>query len=124
MEPRRAKTTGRKLNKLDWKDALEGTVIAYSGDYINPMGQLYQNYTIKCKRHDDCHKTLGRGPQNLSRFGGELGVLAALHSWLDIPDDPDRTHAQQHPQRGPSLAYLEAHRAELDVLFDILTGSP
>ena len=117
----RPKARNARVDKLDFQPALEGAVIGYTGDYVTPAGVLYQNYTIKCTRHRDCYKTMGRGPQNVGRFG-ELGILAAMHVWLSLPDDPVKTHPQVNPKKDPSLEYLESHRDELSVLFDTLTG--
>ena len=117
----RPKARVGKWEKLDFVPALEGAVIGYTGDYVTPAGVLYQNYTIKCLRHPSCCKTMGRGPQNVKRFG-ELGILAALHVWLSLPDDPSKTHPQVNPAKVPSLEYMEEHREELSVLFDTLTG--
>lgn len=111
----------RKGPAKSWQPGI-GARIAYD-EYQHRDGKLYCNYTIECSRHASCFKTRGRTPQNL-RQHGEKGVLAFLHSWLNLPEDFMKSHAQDNPSSTDVFSYLATHDAEIGVLFHQLTGSP
>lgn len=120
--PRRPRTRLREV-PLDWKPGI-GCLIAYE-EYMKRDGTMYLNYTIQCTRHDDCFKTMGRSLGNIKSHGGEIGVLAFLHAWLDVdpdPDKPDKTHRATNPHAVDVADFRRKHHEDLDSLFHLLTG--
>ena len=110
----------RREVQLDWKPGI-GCHIAYE-EYLKRDGTLYLNYTVECNRHLECVKTFGRTPGNIRSHGGEIGVLAFLHAWLDVDAAPGKTHRGTNPRAVDVAAFARKHHGELDSLFHLLTG--
>ena len=117
--PRRPRRRLREV-PLDWRSGI-GCLIAYE-EYMKRDGTMYLNYTVECNRHLGCEKTVGRTPGNLRSHGGEIGVLAFLHAWLDVDAVPGKTHRAQNPRAEDVAAFAREHQGELDSLFHLLTG--
>jgi len=114
----------RKLGR-NWVDALCGAQIQYT-EYKPTAAtkKPYKNYIIKCIRHtSSCTKTCGRNAKNTGVFG-ELQPLVFLHAWLDVPDNPDKSHGLVDPDPAAVAAFVEAHRGELEALFKELVPNP
>jgi len=113
----------RKLGR-DWVDALCGAVISYKEYQATSKAKPYKNYIIKCTQgHPGCIKTCGRSGK-VSKAHGELGVLAFLHAWLDIPENKEGAHNLGEPSDAATVLFLEEHKAELLNLFHTLVPSP
>jgi len=109
------KAARRPQNK---RDAIGGGWVKFDSYVLR--GKRYPNYTISCLTcpSKKCQKTLGATPDNCKIFG-RIEVLAFLHAWRSTPiTDPSKTRARHNPDNAAVVAYVEAHRAELERLVD------
>jgi len=110
----RAPPSKRGRTKNAWKDGLDGAKLTYK-PYEKVEGGMYRNFKIKCTNpahKTTCMKTKGRHPTPTEEE--DIKVLAFLHAWLLLPDDPGGlSHGRNEPDDAAVAAYLQARGAEL-----------
>ena len=50
---------------------------------------------------------------------GEVGVVAFLHAWRELPLEQGRSHARLNPSRAQVATEVERHRAEFEALVEM-----
>ena len=99
--------TRRKAHARDWKPAINGGQCYYDA-YRGPRGNLYENWSFRCHRHENCEKTRGVMASSTQRYG-ELEPLAYLHDWRDMAVPPDKPHRRCTPKLEDVSRFLDTN---------------
>ena len=121
---REPKTARRDLGER-WTQTVRGLWVMYDGDWV-VNGQPDPNWQIKCPHaahhgKTPCKKRRG-DTEGHRAIHGDIGPVAFLIAWVDVPPLEGKTHARAHPSPEQVAAVVEAHRDALEELVAQVKG--
>jgi len=102
-----------------WTTSVGGARVKYEV-YHPPGKDPYPNWWLQCPTHGPrCWKTRKDCAAHTAKHG-KVECLAFLHCWwpMPVPAKPGATHRGATPSPDDVRAFVEAHRAELEVVCD------